>query len=708
MQKNKLYYIISSGKIPADVFFGLTEITKAVRGKNFLIFKLIFTEIFFMDVKQQTVNAIRVLAAEEIEKANSGHPGIALGSAPLIYELFADFLKFNPQNSAFDDRDRFVLSAGHGSAMLYATLYLFGYGLTKNDLMNFRQFGSRTPGHPERGVTPGVEISTGPLGQGIANAVGMAIAETKMAARFNREGYEIFNHYTYALCGDGCMQEGIENEAASLAGTLKLNKLIVLYDKNNITIEGNTDLAFSEDVAARHKALGWNVINVADGNDLNALKKAITKAKKSQDKPTLIVCHTKIGYGSPLAGSEKTHGSPLGKENLAKLKENLEWTSEPFEVPAEVKTQLNRVINKGKRTERAWRKMLKKYEGDYPELAKELRERMQGKIPEDVNSIKIEFEKADAGRGYGSTVLNAISAKMPSLIGGSADLAPSNKSVMKNSEYYSAENRNGSNFHFGIREHAMAAICNGMAAHGGVVPYCATFFVFTDYMKNAMRLSALMNLRVIYILTHDSIGVGEDGPTHEPVEQLISLRSIPGFNVYRPADGNETLSAWLRALNTNGPSAIVLSRQTLPLIPSNIDGAGKGAYVLAHSEKKSSPDCLLVATGSEVSLCVKAQQMLAEKGISARVISAPCLEIFEKQSANYKESVMPSKVKARVFVEAGTPHSWYKYANDASEMICISEFGASAPAEKLFEHYGFTAENVCEKAMSSINKVRNS
>lgn len=661
-----------------------------------------------MDIKQLTVNAVRMLSVEQIEKANSGHPGLPLGAAPIAYTLFADFLKFNPQEPAFEDRDRFVLSAGHGSAMLYSLLYLFGYGLTKSDLESFRTLGSRTPGHPERGVTPGVEISTGPLGQGIANAVGMAIAETALAARFNREGFNVVDHYTYALCGDGCMEEGIENEAASLAGTLKLNKLIVLYDKNNITIEGDTQAAFTENVGARHKALGWNVLEVADANDLKALHRAITKAKKSIDKPTLIICNSKIGYGSPLEGSEKSHGAPLGAANIEKLRQNLGWTCEPFEVPEEVKKHCLSVALRGKRTMRRWKKLFKSYESAYPELAREYRDRAKGIIPEDVKNLSIEFDKADAGRGYSFKVLNALADKLPALFGGSADLAPSNKSNMTARDYYSPENRGGSNMHFGIREHAMGAICNGIAAHGGFIPYCATFFVFSDYMKHAMRLSALMGLKVIYILTHDSIGVGEDGPTHEPVEQLIGLRSIPGLNVYRPADGNETLICWQRAVCANGPSAIILSRQTLPLIPSSREGASKGAYVLSYSDKKFAPDCILTASGSETELCLRAQEQLATEGIKVRVVSAPCLEVFDKQNANYKDSVLPAKIRARVFVEAGTPHSWYKYGTEASEYVGMNTFGASGDAKTLFSVYGFTVDNVCDCAKRAIAKAKSS
>ncbi len=659
-----------------------------------------------MNIKQLAVNAIRVLSAEQIEKANSGHPGLPLGAAPIAYTVFADFLKFNPQEPSFEDRDRFVLSAGHGSAMLYSLLHLFGYDLSIDDLKNFRTFGSRTPGHPERGVTPGVEISTGPLGQGIANAVGMAIAETAMAARFNREGFEIVNHYTYAICGDGCMEEGIENEAASLAGTLKLNKLIVLYDKNNITIEGDTKNAFDENVGARHKALGWNVSEIADANDIAAIHRAIIKAKKSK-KPNLIICNSKIGYGSPLEGSEKSHGAPLGAQNLAKLKENLGWNYAPFEVPAEVKHHCESAATRGKRAMRRWKKLFKSYEATYPELAREYRDRAKGVIPDSVKNLSIDFDKADAGRGYSFKVLNAVADKLPALFGGSADLAPSNKSNMINREYYSAENRSGSNMHFGIREHAMGAVCNGIAAHGGLIPYCATFFVFSDYMKHAIRLSALMGLKVIYVLTHDSIGVGEDGPTHEPVEQLVGLRSIPGVSVYRPADGNETLTAWQRALNTNGPSVIVLSRQTLPLIPSSKEGADKGAYVLSYSEKKFTPDCILTASGSEVDLCMRAKEKLAQEGIDVRVVSAPCLELFDKQTSNYRESVLPSKIKARVFVEAGTPHSWYKYGTESSEYLCMNSFGASGDAKLLFEHFGFTVDGVCDRARRAIAMATN-
>ena len=652
----------------------------------------------------ETINAIRILSAEAIQKANSGHPGLPLGSAPIGYTLFADFLKFNPKNPNFDDRDRFVLSAGHGSMLQYALLHIFGYNVTTEDLMNFRQLGSKTPGHPEYNHTPGVETTTGPLGQGIANAVGMAIAEAHLAATFNREGFPIVDHYTYALCGDGCMQEGIEYEAASLAGTLKLGKLIVFYDDNEITIEGNTDVAFTEDVAARHKAQGWQVIDVKDGNDVNAIRKAIKKAKAETSKPSLIVCHTTIGFGSPLAGSHACHGAPLGEENLAKTKENLGWTCAPFELPESVKSVARRYKIKGGKIERAWNELFAAYEKAYPELAKQYKSWMNNEVPDLVNNENLwEFPKADATRGSSFTVLNKLAELVPNLIGGSADLAPSNKSNMKSREYMSADNMAGSNIHFGIREHAMAAITNGMTVHGGLRCYCATFFVFSDYMKNAMRLSAMMNIPVTYILTHDSIGVGEDGCTHEPVEQLVGLRSIPNMKVFRPCDNKETTAGWITALTTQSPTCLILTRQTLAQNENSGVKALKGGYILSDS-KKAVPDCLLIASGSEVELCVKAQAELLEKGVDARVISMPCMELFEAQPAKYKESVIPSKIRARVCVEAGSSYSWYKYAGLDGKIISMDTFGASAPAKQLFEKYGFTVENVVKKALEVTNK----
>lgn len=658
-----------------------------------------------MDVRQQTVNAIRILSAEAIQKANSGHPGLPLGSAPIGYTIFADFLKFNPKDPKWDDRDRFILSAGHGSMLDYSLLYLFGYDISKEDLMNFRQLGYKTPGHPEYGHTPGIETTTGPLGQGIANAVGMAVAEAHLAATFNREGFPIVDHYTYALCGDGCLEEGISYEACSFAGTHKLGKLILFYDDNDITIEGDTDITFKEDVAMRFKAQGWQVLKVDDANDLDLLRRTIRKAKADTERPSVIICKTVIGFGSPLAGSHECHGAPLGADNLAKTKENLGWTCAPFEIPDEVAEHCGAIARKGASRQGKWKRMFKQYEAAYPDLAALYKKYMSGELPDLKNDAELfEFAKPDATRNTSFAVLNKLADRIPNLIGGSADLAPSNKSNMKKRGDFTAEDRSGSNMHFGIREHAMAAIANGMQLHGGLRVYCATFFIFSDYMKHAMRLSALMHQPVTYILTHDSIGVGEDGPTHEPVEQLIALRSIPGMKVYRPADGKETTAAWISALTGNAPTCLVLTRQNLPQYENSGLDALKGGYVLADSEKKV-PDVLLIGSGSEVEQCMQAKDILKTKGVDARVVSMPCIEEFEKQPQAYKDSVIPPEVKARVCVEAASPYSWYKYAGDYGEIIGMTTFGASGPANKLFEMFGFTADNVVEKAFRSLNKL---
>lgn len=657
-----------------------------------------------MDVNQLAVNTIRVLSAEAIEKAKSGHPGLPLGSAPIAYALFSKHLKFNPKNPDFSDRDRFILSAGHGSMLLYSLLNLFGYDLPMSEIENFRQLDSKAPGHPEYGMTPGVETTTGPLGQGIANAVGMAIAETHMAAVFNRPGYDIVDHYTYALCGDGCMMEGIEYEAASLAGTLKLGKLIVLYDKNNITIEGDTDGAFTEDVGKRHEAQGWQVLYVQDGNDMEAISKAIAKAKKETDKPSLIIVRTVIGYGSPKAGSADTHGSPLGAEGVKALRKNLGYDYPPFTVPEEVKKYLHKYITRGKRIQKEWKQLFDAYSKEYPELADKFHSYLSGETPDLLHDEKLfDFEKPDATRNTSSKVLNRLAELLPNLVGGSADLGPSNKSVMKNRDYYSAENRAGSNFHFGIREHAMSAICNGISLHGGLRPYCATFFIFSDYMKNAMRLSALMKQNVTYILTHDSIGVGEDGPTHQPVEQLTGLRAIPGMKVFRPADGKETAYGWITALTDKGPTCLVLTRQNLPQYENSGEGALKGAYILSDSEK-TRPDVILMASGSEVELAMKSKDQLKKEGVDARVVSVPCMNVFDKQTKKYKESVLPSSVRARVAIEAGTPDMWYKYVGLDGDVIGMTTFGASAPFDKLLTKFGFTVDNVVEKVKKVLNK----
>ncbi len=656
-----------------------------------------------MDYSQLTVNAIRVLSADAIQKSNSGHPGIALGAAPIAYSLWQNAMVFNPKNSKFANRDRFILSAGHGSMLNYALLHLYGFDLSIEDIKNFRQLGSKTPGHPEYMVTDGVEISTGPLGQGIANAVGMAMAEAHLAAKYNKPNFPIVDHYTYALCGDGCMMEGIESEAASLAGTLKLGKLIVLYDDNKITIEGNTDIAFTEDVKKRHEAQGWQVIDIGDGTNTENIFKAIKKAKKEKNKPSLIVCHTIIGHGSPNQGSAGTHGAPLGADNIKALREALGFNYPEFTIPGEVYEHTQIAQKRGARAERRWKRLLKEYKAEYPELYEEFTNAIKGKLPAINEEELFKFEKVDASRNHGGVVLNRLASDIPSLFGGSADLAPSCKTYIKNAGDFSADNYAGKNLHFGIREHAMSAICNGISVHGGLIPFCSTFFVFSDYMKNAMRLSALMDLKVLYVLTHDSIGVGEDGPTHQPIEQLISLRSMPNMKVYRPAGGIETAAAYLAALKENGPTSIILSRQNLAEYAFSKEGSLKGGYILADSVK-STPDVLLIATGSEVELAMKAKDELAKEGVDARVISMPCIELFEKQSAKYKESVIPSKVRARVCIEAGSSYSWYKYAGLDGKVIGIDKFGESGPAKELFIEYGFTVENVVNAALETLNK----
>ena len=666
-----------------------------------------------MNVQKTTINAIRILSAEAIDKAKSGHPGLPMGCAPIAYTLFQNFLRFNPNDLTWENRDRFILSAGHGSMLYYSLLYLYGFGLTKEDLMNFRQFNSKTPGHPEYGHTAGIETTTGPLGQGIANAVGMALAEAHLAARYNTPQHKIVDHYTYALCGDGCLEEGISYEACSFAGTHKLGKLILFYDDNEITIEGNTDVTFKENVGARFAAQNWQVLDVdlvASPDDVDALSKAIEQAKACKDQPSVIICHTHIGYGSPLENTAKCHGSPLGAENLQKTKENLGWDYPPFECPQEVFDHCAAAGKTGADSQAAWKALFKDYENTYPVLAMEYKAAMAGEHPDfDSMDSLYDFDKPMATRQTSAVVLNRIANRYKLLIGGSADLAPSNLSDLKDTEdvtfgTFSPDNFAGRNIHFGIREHAMAAIANGMQLHGGLHAYCATFFVFADYCKPAMRLSALMHLPVTYIMTHDSIGVGEDGPTHQPIEQLIMLRSIPGLKVFRPADGKETAAAWVSALTGNEPTVLALTRQALPQYENSGKIALKGGYVLEDCD--GTPDVLLIASGSEVELCVKAKAVLAEQGVKARVVSMPCIEEFEKQSAEYKNSVIPSSIKARVCVEAGSPYGWYKYAGDNGEIVCMTSFGASAPAGLLFKHFGFTVENVVDKAMQSLNKCK--
>lgn len=657
-----------------------------------------------MSVKTKSVDTIRILSAEAIQKAKSGHPGMCMGAASIGYELFADHLNFSYKNPNWDNRDRFVLSAGHGSMLLYSLLHLFGFGVKIEDIKNFRQLGSITPGHPELGKTPGVETSTGPLGQGIGNAVGMALAEAHLAATFNRPDFPVVDHFTYVLCGDGCLQEGMTYEACSFAGNQKLGKLILFYDKNNITIEGDINGTFSEDPSARFAAQGWQVIRVMDGNDLRAINHAIEIAKIDLDRPSFIICNTVIGYGSPLANTADVHGAPMGEENLAKTKENLNWTYAPFEVPEDVKNHCLEIAEKKLKAEEEWNKLFERYSAAYPELAEQYKKYMKGFEP-DYESIfkRLEFAKPDATRSSGGKILNEIAKEMPNLLSGSADLAPSTKTEIKGAGYFSPENRLGRNIHFGIREHAMSAICNGVQLHGGLRILCSTFFAFSDYMKGGMRLSALMNIPVIYVLTHDSIGVGEDGPTHQPVEQLIALRSIPNMKVFRPCDGKETEAAYLSAFTGKSPTALILSRQNL----GQHDGTGmkalSGGYILEDVEN---PDVILIGTGSEIDLCVGAKKLLAEEGIRARVVSMPCMEEFESQSSEYKESVLPKSVKARVCVEAASHFAWYKYAGDCGEIVAMKSFGVSGPANALFEYFGYTKENIAKAAKKSIQTAK--
>ena len=659
-----------------------------------------------MTVANKSVDTIRIISAEAIQKANSGHPGICIGAAPIGYEVFADFLNFSYKNPKWDNRDRFVLSAGHGSMLLYSLLHLFGFNLSMEDIKNFRQLGSITPGHPEYGKTEGVETSTGPLGQGLANAVGFAVAEAHLAALFNRPDFPVVDHYTYVLCGDGCLEEGIGYEACSFAGTQKLGKLILLYDRNNITIEGKISSSFTEDPATRFAAQGWQVIRVSDANNLSALKAAITRAKSDLTRPSIIICNSIIGYGSPLADSADSHGAPLGEENLAKTKEFFGWTEEPFTVPEDVKQHCMRLAEQKLEKEREWNELFAKYEREYPDLAEKYLKFMSGADPAFNEMPELfNFREAEATRVSGGKILNRLANVMPNLMSGSADLSPSTKTELKGKGYFSPDNREGCNIHFGIREHAMSAICNGIQLHGGLRAVCSTFFSFADYMKPGIRMSGLMKLPVVYVMTHDSIGVGEDGPTHQPMEQLVMVRSIPNVNVFRPCDGKETAAAYMSAFTTSSPTCIVLSRQNLPQNAASGLTAMTGGYIVEDCGGR--PDVILIATGSEVELCTKAKRELENEGINTRVVSMPCLEEFEKQTEEYKEHVLPSSVKARVCVEAASHLSWYKYAGDCGEIVAMHTFGTSGPAKQLFEHFGFTVENIVEKAKASLSKVMN-
>ena len=658
-----------------------------------------------MNKDQLTINTLRFLSAEAIQKAKSGHPGLPLGAAPAAYTLWAKNMKHNPSNPDWVDRDRFVLSAGHGSALLYSLFCVFGYGTTVEDLKNFRQLDSNTPGHPEYGAAKGIETTTGPLGQGIANAVGFALAESHLAAEFNKPGYNVVDHYTYALCGDGCLMEGVSAEAASLAGTMELGKLIVLYDSNRITIEGSTDIAFKENVRERFDAYGWQTLLVEDGNDIEAIDKAIKEAKAETKKPTIIEIKTTIGYGAPnKQGKASAHGEPLGDEEIALAKKNLGWEyTEPFYIPEEVKENGASVAKAGKEANDAWCEMFRKYRAEFPEMAEKWDIFYGNKLPDLLNNEDFWTYEGDlATRASSEKVLNKLSKLVPNLFGGSADLGPSNKSVMKDREYYSPENPSGSNVHFGIREFAMTAMANAIALHGGLRPYIAGFFVFSDYMKAAMRISALSEIPVISILTHDSIGVGEDGPTHQPIEQLAALRSMPGYTVIRPCDTHETAAAWYLALTRKQPTGIVLSRQSLPLLPETGKGALKGAYILQDCE--GTPDIILMATGSEVELIYKANVFLTEQGYKVRTVSMPSFEVFEEQSEEYKESVLPNAVRKRVAVEAASDFGWYRYVGLDGKVVSMHGYGASAPAKELFKKFGFTVENVVNTALEVLKK----
>ena len=653
-----------------------------------------------MNIEEMSVNAIRVLSADAIQKANSGHPGLPLGTAPIAYELFSKHMNYNPQNPEWINRDRFVLSGGHGSMLLYSLFHLFGIGnLSLDEVKNFRQFGSLTPGHPEYGHTVGVEATTGPLGQGMAMAVGMAMAEAHLASVFNKEGYPVVDHYTYVLGGDGCMMEGISSECFSLAGTLGLSKLIVFYDSNNISIEGSTDIAFTEDVVTRFKAFGFQTIEVEDGNDLCAIGKAIEEAKADKTRPSLIKVNTLIGYGCPAKqGKASAHGEPLGVDNVAALKENIGWPCKgDFEVPQEVYDHYKELSANMAKAEDKWNELFASYVEKYPEMKELWDNYFDGYDMSDLfNSDEYwaKGDKAEATRNTSGTILNMIKKAMPNLIGGSADLAPSNKTNMKDAGDFSKDNYAGSNLHFGVREQAMAAIGNGLMLHGGLKAFVATFFVFSDYVKPMARLTALMQLPLTYVFTHDSIGVGEDGPTHEPIEQLAAFRSLPGFTVFRPCDRTETAAAWMYAVeNECGPTGLVLTRQNLPQMEGSSKDALKGGYVIADSQKEV-PDAIIIASGSEVSLAVNAKEELKKDDIDVRVVSMPSMELFDKQSAEYKESVLPNAVRKRVAVEALSDFGWYKYVGLDGRVIAMEGFGASGPAATLFEYFGFTVDNV--------------
>ena len=675
--------------------------------KNCIVYVKRSIEMNNIDIK--SVNTVRVLSADGIEKAKSGHPGLPLGAAPIAYELFANHMKHNPKNPDWANRDRFILSAGHGSMLLYSLFHLFGYGnLSMDDLKSFRQLDSKTPGHPEYGHTVGVEATTGPLGAGMGMAVGMAMAEAHMASVFNKEGFDIVDHYTFVLGGDGCMMEGISSEAFSLAGTLGLSKLIVFYDSNGISIEGSTDIAFTENVVDRMKAFGFQTIEVEDGNDLEAIGKAIEEAKADKNRPSFIKINTVIGYGAgKKQGTAGAHGEPLGSEALAALKSGFGFNpEESFKVDADVYENFNKINEKNAKIEEEWNKLFKEYASKYPEDAKKW-----DNYYSEINASLIDSDEfwawddaPAATRNISGSIINRLKDIFSNLIGGSADLSPSNKTVMNGEGYISKDDFSGRNIHFGVREFAMTAITNGILLHGGLKAYCATFFVFSDYTKPMARLSALMNIPTIFVFTHDSIGVGEDGPTHEPIEQLAMLRSLPNFNTFRPADARETIAAWYAAMvSKSTPTAIVLTRQNLPQLDGSGKKALKGAYIIKEASK-STPDMILIASGSEVSLAVEAAKELDKDNISTRVVSMPCMDVFETQSKEYKEEVLPKTVRNRVAIEALSSFGWDRYTGLDGRVISMNSFGASAPQDLLFKKFGFTKENVVATAKEVFNQ----
>lgn len=656
-------------------------------------------------IDQVAVNTLRFLSIDEVEKAKSGHPGFPLGTAPLMYTVWDRFMNYNPKDPNWFNRDRFILSPGHGSALYYAMLHLAGYDVSIEQLKNFRQWGSITPGHPEYGVTPGVDASTGPLGHGFSMGVGFAIAETMLAAKYNKPGFEVVNHYTYGLTSDGDQMEGVASEAASLAGTLGLGKLIYLYDDNHITIEGDTEIAFREDVGKRFEAYGWQVLRVADSEDIDALENAIKEAKADTEHPSLIIVRTHIGYGSPKQDNASCHGEPLGAEGVAKTKEAADWpVGQSFYVPVTVRKHFDDKLIACAEKQAAWEALLADYKVVYPELGKELEERIKGDVLVSRSDLEAVFNDIEgiSTREAGGEVLQKLSMQLPQLVGGSADLGPSNKTVMKTCGYYSKDDRTGRNIHFGVREHAMGKALNGIALHGGFIPFGGTFLVFADFMRPAVRMAALMGLRSIFVFTHDSIAVGEDGPTHQPVEHVMSLRVIPNLCVIRPADALETAMAWQTAcLNQHKPTALLLSRQKLPVLHKYAavihDNAGKGAYVLDAGQGEAK--AVIIATGSEVHLALEAQAKLAEEGICVSVVSMPSWDMFEMQSEEYKKSVLPEGLP-KVAVEAGVTLGWSRYTGSEDNVIGINKFGASAPGGTVMKEYGFTAENVAAKVKS--------